>query len=126
MTVYDAVEDGATLELHKSFTIVKAGQEGEVAVNSNGTDKVSDDAQVVLKKGAVLSLAANQLSLKSLSVQGSATLDVRAANLPEVTFTVDDDIQGIEQLNVVYDTNRYSGAKITVDDETVKVNLTAK
>lgn len=121
-----AVEDGATLELHKSFTIVKAGQEGEVAVNSNGTDKVSDDAQVVLKKGAVLSLAANQLSLKSLSVQGPATLDVRAANLPEVTFTVDDDIQGIEQLNVVYDTNRYSGAKITVDDETVKVNLTAK
>ena len=121
-----AVEGGATLELHKSFTIVKAGQEGEVAVNSNGTDKVSDDAQVVLKKGAVLSLAADQLSLKSLTVQGPATLDVRAANLPEVTFTVDDEIQGADQLKVLYDTSRYSGAKITVDDETVKVNLTAK
>ena len=43
-----------------------------------------------------------------------------------MTFTVDDEIQGADQLKVLYDTSRYSGAKITVDDETVKVNLTAK
>ncbi|HIU37262.1 MAG TPA: S8 family serine peptidase [Candidatus Aphodousia faecigallinarum] len=120
------VDSGATLELHKSFTIVKAGQTGEVAVNSVGTDKTSDDAQVVLKAGSVLSLATDGISLKSLSVQGPATLDVRAVNRPEVTFTVDDAIEGADQLTVVYDKDRYSGAKVTVDGDTVKVNLTSK
>ena len=120
------VDGGATLELHKSFTIVKAGQTGEVAVNSVGTDKTSDDAQVVLKAGSVLSLATDGISLKSLSVQGPSTLDVRAVNRPEVTFTVDDAIEGVDQLTVVYDKDRYSGAKVTVDGDTVKVNLTSK
>ena len=120
------VDGGATLELHKSFTIVKAGQTGEVAVNSVGTDKTSDDAQVVLKAGSVLSLATDAISLKSLSVQGPSTLDVRAVNRPEVTFTVDDAIEGVDQLTVVYDKDRYSGAKVTVDGDTVKVNLTSK
>lgn len=120
------VDSGATLELHKSFTIVKAGQTGEVAVNSVGTDKTSDDAQVVLKAGSVLSLATDAISLKSLSVQGPSTLDVRAVNRPEVTFTVDDAIEGVDQLTVVYDKDRYSGAKVTVDGDTVKVNLTSK
>ena len=120
------VDGGATLELHKSFTIVKAGQTGEVAVNSVGTDKTSDDAQVVLKAGSVLSLATDGISLKSLSVQGPSTLDVRAVNRPEVTFTVDDAIEGVDQLTVAYDKDRYSGAKVTVDGDTVKVNLTSK
>ena len=120
------VDEGATLKLSKAFTVTKAGENGRVTTKAVGTDKVRDDAQVVLKKGAVLALADNAVSLKSLTVEGPATLDVTAVKDAEVTFTVDGDQAGLDQLQVAYDKSRYSAAQLSVDGDDIKIVLQAK
>ena len=120
------VDEGATLKLSKAFTVTKAGENGRVTTQAVGTDKVRDDAQVVLKKGAVLALADNAVSLKSLTVEGPATLDVTAVKDAEVTFTVDGDQAGLDQLQVAYDKSRYSAAQLSVDGDDIRIVLQAK
>ena len=99
------VNQGATLQLHKQFDVTKAGADKPVTTVSVGTDKVRDDAQVVLKTGAVLALADDGVSMKALTVEGPATLDVTGVKASKVSFSVDK-ASGLEQLKVAYDTKQ--------------------
>ena len=119
------VNQGATLQLHKQFDVTKAGGDKPVTTVSVGTDKVRDDAQVVLKTGAVLALADDGVSMKALTVEGPATLDVTGVKASKVSFSVDQ-ASGLEQLKVAYDTKQFADAKVTVDGDVVTVEMSAK
>lgn len=123
-----SVQKGATLELHESFDVRKAGENGYVTTTSAGTDKARDDANVVLKEGAVLTLAGNDLSVKNLTVEGPATLKVAgvkadASGKAVVRLTVDDELTGADQLTVDFDKKLFTGADVALDKDTLTVTL---
>ena len=131
------VQKGATLQLHKSIEVTKAGQDGRVTTQALGTDKDRDDANIVLQQGATLALAAPDISVKNLSVNGNATLKVTGLNKATVKLvsqdgvvtyrvTVDDELTGTDKLNVAYDKTLFKDAQITVDDDVLTVTMHLK
>ena len=131
------VQKGATLQLHKSIEVTKAGQDGRVTTQALGTDKDRDDANIVLQQGATLALAAPDISVKNLSVNGNATLKVTGLNKATVKLvsqdgvvtyrvTVDDELTGTDKLNVAYDKTLLKDAQITVDDDVLTVTMHLK
>lgn len=102
-----------------------------------GTDKDRDDASIVLQQGATLALAAPDISVKNLSVNGNATLKVTGLNKATVKLvsqdgvvtyrvTVDDELTGTDKLNVAYDKTLFKDAQITVDDDVLTVTMHLK
>ena len=122
------VQKGATLQLYESFDVRKAGENGYVTTTSAGTDKARDDANVVLKEGAVLALSGSDLSVKNLTVEGPATLKVTGVKADAngkavVHLTVDDELSGAEQLTVDFDKKLFTGADVAFDKDTLTVTL---
>lgn len=131
------VQKGATLQLHKSFDVTKAGPKGHVTTQAVGTDKSRDDANVVLEEGATLALAAPEVSLKNLTVKGDATLKVVGLNKAtvklvtkdgQVTYrvSVDDDLVGAENLKADFDKELFKSADIKVDGDDIILTMTLK
>ncbi len=131
------VQKGATLQLHKSIEVTKAGQDGRVTTQALGTDKDRDDANIVLQQGATLALAAPDISVKNLTVNGNATLKVTGLNKATVKLvsqdgvvtyrvTVDDELTGADKLSVAYDKTLFKDAQITVDDDVLTVTMHLK
>ncbi len=131
------VQKGATLQLHKSIEVTKAGQDGPVTTQALGTDKDRDDANIVLQQGATLALAAPEISVKNLMVNGNATLKVTGLNKATVKLvsqdgvvtyrvTADDELTGTDKLRVAYDKTLFKNAQITVDDDVLTVTMHLK
>ena len=74
------VENGAAIELHSSFDVTHAGENGWETKTVVGTaDETNDDAKIVLKEGATLVLASDGIKIQSLKNEGSATVKALAS-----------------------------------------------
>ena len=131
------VKNGGTVELHKSFTYQKAGVDGWVDVTSEGTTgDTSDDAKIVMEKGATLALADDRISIQSLTVKDEAYVaasgfsdeqlaSVYSGDTKEVTVsaTVTGTMEGTENLKGTSSYAFFKSSDPTVRDNVISTTL---
>ena len=130
------VKNGATVELHKSFAYQKAGEQDWVDVTRNGTvDDTSDDAKIVLEKGATLALAGDGISIQSLKVDGEAYVSVSgfsdeqlasvySGETKEVTVSATvGELTGAESLKGTSEYAFFESSNPEVADNTIRTSL---
>ena len=130
------VKDGATVELHKSFTYQKAGEEDWVDVLREGTTETRDDAKIVLEKGATLALAGDGISIQSLKVNGEAYVaasgfsdeqlaSVYSGETEELTVSaeVTGELTGAESLKSASEYAFFESSNPEVADKVIRTSL---
>ncbi len=134
------VKDGATVELHKSFTYQKAGEKDWVDVTKKSADYDGDpdyqDAQIVLEKGATLALADDGISIQSLKVNGEAYVaasgfsdeqlaSVYSGETEELTVSaeVTGELTGAESLKSASEYAFFESSNPEVADKVIRTSL---
>ena len=134
------VKNGATVELHDSFTYQKAGEQDWVEVTTKSSDYNDNpeyqDAQIVLEKGATLALAGDGISIQSLKVNGEAYVSasgftdeqlasVYSGETKELTVsaTVTGELTGAESLKGTSEYAFFESSNPEVADKTIRTSL---
>ena len=133
------VKNGATVELHDSFTYQKAGEQDWVEVTKKSSDYNDNldyqDAKIVLEKGATLALAGDGISIQSLKVNGEAYVSasgfsdeqlasVYSGETKELTVSATvGELTGAESLKGTSEYAFFESSNPEVADNTIRTSL---